>query len=79
MNLIGQTGIMLYKRGRKKSVCIIEKHICSKFEHFCYTAPRYVRKIISVLKVVRRSQGNRQVNKVITRVIDTCTSVAPPV
>jgi len=32
-----------------------------------------------VLKVVRKSQGNRQVNKVITRVTDTCTSVAPPV
>jgi len=50
---------MLYKRGRKKSICIIEKHIGLKFERFCYTAPRNVRKIISVLKVVRKSQGNR--------------------
>jgi len=61
MNLIGQTVVMLYKRGRKKSLCIIEKHSCSKFEHFCYIAPRYVRKVISVFEVVRKSQGNRQV------------------
>lgn len=60
MNLIGQTVVMLHKRGRKKSICIIEKHICSKFEHFCYIAPRYVRKIVSVLKAVRKSQGSRQ-------------------
>lgn len=48
--------------------------ICYKNNLIIYIMPC---PYISVLTVVRKSQGNRKVNKVITRMTDTCSTVVP--